>query len=98
MPAALNPKPCARWEVDKYLAATGYLPPTVRPFFVALPKVRGAALAGGPPRRGPPQGDLRPPGPLPSINIQSSGHHSSIHQHIFLIIRLSPEFLPVSGP
>ena len=67
MPAALNPKPCARWEVDKYLAATGYLPPTVRPFFVALPKVRGAALAGGPPRRGPPQGDLRPPGPLPSM-------------------------------
>ena len=28
-----------RWEVDKYLAATGYLPATVRPFFVALPKV-----------------------------------------------------------
>ena len=29
-----------RWEVDKYLAATGYLPATVRPFFVALPKDR----------------------------------------------------------
>lgn len=29
-----------RWEVDKYLAATGYLPPKVRPFFVALPKVQ----------------------------------------------------------
>ena len=28
-----------RWEVDKYLSATGYLPPNVRPFFVALPKV-----------------------------------------------------------
>lgn len=30
-----------RWEVDKYLSATGYLPPKVRPFFVALPKVGG---------------------------------------------------------
>lgn len=28
-----------RWEVDKYLSATGYLPPNVKPFFVALPKV-----------------------------------------------------------
>jgi hypothetical protein len=28
-----------RWEVDKYLSASGYLPPTVKPFFVALPKV-----------------------------------------------------------
>lgn len=28
-----------RWEVDKYLSATGYLPAGVRPFFVALPKV-----------------------------------------------------------
>jgi hypothetical protein len=28
-----------RWEVDKYLSATGYLPQTVKPFFVALPKV-----------------------------------------------------------
>ena len=27
-----------RWEVDKYLSASGYLPPAVRPFFVALPK------------------------------------------------------------
>ncbi|GAX74014.1 hypothetical protein CEUSTIGMA_g1464.t1 [Chlamydomonas eustigma] len=31
-----------RWEVDKYLAATGYLPQTVKPFFVALPKDRAA--------------------------------------------------------
>ncbi len=30
-------------QVDKYLAAAGYLPPNVRPFFVALPKVRGPA-------------------------------------------------------
>jgi hypothetical protein len=29
-----------RWEVDRYLAATGYLPPAVKPFFVALPKDR----------------------------------------------------------
>ncbi|KIY98072.1 hypothetical protein MNEG_9891 [Monoraphidium neglectum] len=29
-----------RWEVDRYLAATGYLPPSVKPFFVALPKDR----------------------------------------------------------
>jgi hypothetical protein len=29
-----------RWEVDKYLSATGYLPSNVRPFFVALPKVQ----------------------------------------------------------
>jgi hypothetical protein len=28
-----------RWEVDKYLSASGYLPPAVKPFFVALPKV-----------------------------------------------------------
>jgi hypothetical protein len=28
-----------RWEVDKYLSASGYLAPNVRPFFVALPKV-----------------------------------------------------------
>ena len=27
-----------RWEVDKYLSASGYLPPTVSPFFIALPK------------------------------------------------------------
>lgn len=33
-----------RWEVDRYLAATGYLPPTVKPFFVALPKVRATCL------------------------------------------------------
>ncbi|PRW39278.1 dynamin-related GTPase isoform A [Chlorella sorokiniana] len=32
-----------RWEVDKYLSASGYLPPSVKPFFVALPKDR----AGG---------------------------------------------------
>eukprot|EP00887_Chlorella_sp_A99_P005155 scaffold40.g5155.t1 len=29
-----------RWEVDKYLSASGYLPPSVKPFFVALPKDR----------------------------------------------------------
>lgn len=29
-----------RWEVDKYLSATGYLPGNVKPFFIALPKVR----------------------------------------------------------
>lgn len=23
-----------RWEVDKYLSASGYLPPSVKPFFV----------------------------------------------------------------
>lgn len=28
-----------RWETDKYLAATGYLPANVKPFFIALPKV-----------------------------------------------------------
>lgn len=33
-----------RWEVDKYLSATGYLPGHVRPFFVALPKVRALLL------------------------------------------------------
>ncbi|KAH7624935.1 putative Dynamin-related protein 5A [Nannochloris sp. 'desiccata'] len=27
-----------RWELEKYLSAAGYLPPTVKPFFVALPK------------------------------------------------------------
>lgn len=31
-----------RWEVDKYLSATGYLPSNVKPFFVALPKDRKA--------------------------------------------------------
>lgn len=35
-----------KWEVDKYLSATGYLPPNVRPFFVALPKVRAACGVG----------------------------------------------------
>ncbi|WIA29612.1 hypothetical protein OEZ86_012099 [Tetradesmus obliquus] len=29
-----------RWEVDKYLSATGYLPSNVKPFFIALPKDR----------------------------------------------------------
>ena len=29
-----------RWEVDRYLSAAGYLSASVRPFFVALPKVR----------------------------------------------------------
>lgn len=28
-----------RWEVDNYLAAAGYLPANVKPFFIALPKV-----------------------------------------------------------
>ena len=32
-----------RWEVDRYLSATGYLPGNVRPFFVALPKDRSIA-------------------------------------------------------
>lgn len=32
-----------RWEVDRYLAAAGYLPPSVQPFFIALPKVSQAA-------------------------------------------------------
>eukprot|EP00877_Chromochloris_zofingiensis_P001237 jgi/Chrzof1/11113/Cz05g24080.t1 len=31
-----------RWEVDRYLSATGYLPASVKPFFVALPKDRAA--------------------------------------------------------
>ena len=30
-----------RWEVDRYLSATGYLHPNAKPFFVALPKVSG---------------------------------------------------------
>lgn len=34
-----------RWEVDKYLSASGYLPPNVKPFFVALPKDRSAATS-----------------------------------------------------
>ena len=29
-----------RWEVDRYLAATGYLHANIKPFFVALPKVQ----------------------------------------------------------
>ncbi|KAL0049185.1 hypothetical protein WJX82_008406 [Trebouxia sp. C0006] len=29
-----------RWEVDRYLSATGYLHPNAKPFFVALPKDR----------------------------------------------------------
>ena len=36
-----------RHEVDRYLAADGYLPPGVKPFFVALPKERGAAASAG---------------------------------------------------
>ena len=28
-----------RWEVDRYLSAAGYLHSSVKPFFVALPKV-----------------------------------------------------------
>jgi hypothetical protein len=35
----------SRWEVDRYLSASGFLPAGVRPFFVALPKERGE-LAG----------------------------------------------------
>ncbi|KAH9322298.1 hypothetical protein KI387_016937, partial [Taxus chinensis] len=31
-----------RWEVDRYLSASGYLGENTRPFFVALPKDRGA--------------------------------------------------------
>jgi hypothetical protein len=31
----------SRWEVDRYLSASGFLPSGVRPFFVALPKERG---------------------------------------------------------
>eukprot|EP00854_Cymbomonas_tetramitiformis_P004668 gene4668-5716_t len=31
----------SRWEVDRYLSASGYLPHGTRPFFVALPKERG---------------------------------------------------------
>lgn len=34
-----------RWEVDKYFSASGYLPPTVKPFFVALPKDRASGSA-----------------------------------------------------
>lgn len=30
-----------RWEVDRYLSASGYLGDNTRPFFVALPKERG---------------------------------------------------------
>lgn len=30
-----------RWEVDRYLSASGYLGENTRPFFVALPKDRG---------------------------------------------------------
>lgn len=35
-----------RWEVDKYLSASGYLPPSVKPFFVALPKDRQGGSSG----------------------------------------------------
>ena len=31
--------------MDKYLSASGYLPPNVKPFFVALPKDRSAATS-----------------------------------------------------
>ena len=34
-----------RWEVDRYLSATGYLHLNVQPFFCALPKV-GLPYAG----------------------------------------------------
>ena len=32
-----------RWELEKYMSAAGYLPPTVKPFFVALPKDKNHA-------------------------------------------------------
>lgn len=32
--------------MDKYLSASGYLPPSVKPFFVALPKDRQSGGAG----------------------------------------------------
>lgn len=32
--------------MDKYLSASGYLPPSVKPFFVALPKDRAAGAGG----------------------------------------------------
>ncbi|KAK9789025.1 hypothetical protein WJX73_002091 [Symbiochloris irregularis] len=34
-----------RWEVDRYLSASGYLNSTVRPFFVALPKDRSTSTS-----------------------------------------------------
>ena len=34
-----------RWEVDRYLSAAGYLHSSVKPFFVALPKVTVFLLA-----------------------------------------------------
>lgn len=36
-----------RWEVDRYLSATGYLHQNVKPFFCALPKVRAAGICPG---------------------------------------------------
>ena len=33
-----------RWEVDRYLSATGYLHPNAKPFFVALPKVTSTRM------------------------------------------------------
>lgn len=33
-----------RWEVDRYLSATGYLHPNAKPFFVALPKVMSTRM------------------------------------------------------
>ena len=41
------PATTARWEVDRYLSATGYLPEGTQPFFVALPKDRGGAESTG---------------------------------------------------
>lgn len=43
-----------RWEVDRYLSATGYLPPGVKPFFVALPKARPGRCAHPCPPHAPP--------------------------------------------
>jgi len=34
-----------RYEVDKYLSASGYLPKNVKPFFVSLPKERTVQLS-----------------------------------------------------
>lgn len=48
-PPATHPQathPPTHLQVDKYLSASGYLPPSVKPFFVALPKDRQGGGAG----------------------------------------------------
>lgn len=40
-----------RWEVDRYLSATGYLHPNAKPFFVALPKVMSTRTELLPPHK-----------------------------------------------